>query len=310
MGPTRTGDLPTWIASSSDGRALRRRHRAPSRPAPQAGGGGRMGAALGAGLGGAAATSLPWLSARAAHPPVNVHPELVAALTAGVGAAAGLVLAVAALLVKPIAGSLRATILYVWVLALGCVVAAVVRSTTGAPARRAGHASPASYASWSGPHRGRRRPPARRRRRAGGPLGRRTAPGRGVRHDRPGYDRCRPPSPRTISPAPGRGRLAPPWRWAPGGASALVALPPSHAATARAMAASRSVLTRAPGRRRRGRLGPQPSRGAVFGNGAAVRTPVWPAARRDLRHADQTPRFPAHGHAQGSTPDREGHRDA
>src|SRR4029434_6070770 len=73
-------------------------------------------------------------------------------LTAGVAVAAGVVLAIVALTVAPVAGSLRAAAAWPWLLAVGCVVASVA-THHGYPAPRLGVPDAPSLipqAWWSG----------------------------------------------------------------------------------------------------------------------------------------------------------------
>ena len=155
--PARWRMTLTWIAfaylvavlvgATIGRRALKKHSRADRVPA-------RIVAALAAGIGSALAVGLAWLPAHGAQPPVNVHPELVVSMTAGVAIAAGVLLAVAALNVPPIAGGLRAFIAWTWLLAIGCVVAGVISSGPD-PAPRLGVLDvpslvPATW--WSGPY--------------------------------------------------------------------------------------------------------------------------------------------------------------
>jgi hypothetical protein len=116
--------------------------------------GARLGAAFAAAIGAGAATLLAWLPAHSARPPVSVHHELVVALTAGAGVAVGLILAAVALFVAPVAGSLRAAILYVWVLAIACIVTAVVGQASYAVPRLGIPDAPSMLpaAWWTGPY--------------------------------------------------------------------------------------------------------------------------------------------------------------
>jgi hypothetical protein len=86
----------------------------------------RIAAALAAAVGATAALSLAMLRARTAVPPVNVHPELLVLVIGGAGVIAGLVVALFALFVPPVAGGARAMVAYVWLAAIGCAVAGVV----------------------------------------------------------------------------------------------------------------------------------------------------------------------------------------
>ena len=86
----------------------------------------RIAAGLAAAVGATAAIPLAMLHARTAVPAVNVHPELQVLVIAGAGVLAGLVLAVFALFVPPVAGGVRAMVAYVWLAAIGSAVAGVV----------------------------------------------------------------------------------------------------------------------------------------------------------------------------------------
>ncbi len=79
----------------------------------------RVIAALSAAVGAAGAIGLAMIQARGAVPPVNVHPDLLVALVAAAGVVAGLILAVVALFVPPVAGGVRASVAWIWLAAIG-----------------------------------------------------------------------------------------------------------------------------------------------------------------------------------------------
>lgn len=79
---------------------------------------------------------LAWLPSRAAHPSVNVDPQLVVVLTAGAGILAGAVLAAIALRAAPVAGGLMVTTSWVWLFAIGsAALQQDARQQSGALAR-------------------------------------------------------------------------------------------------------------------------------------------------------------------------------
>ncbi len=86
----------------------------------------RITAALAGAVGAAAAISLVTLQAGNAVPPVNVHPELLVSVIAGAGVVAGLVLALFALFVPPIAGGAGAFVAWIWLAAIGSSVAGIL----------------------------------------------------------------------------------------------------------------------------------------------------------------------------------------
>ncbi len=83
----------------------------------------RLTAALFAVIGACAAMTLIWLPARDATPPVAAYPDLEVLLHSGAGIIAGLVLALLALFVSPIAGNLRAVVAWVWLAGIGSAAA-------------------------------------------------------------------------------------------------------------------------------------------------------------------------------------------
>jgi hypothetical protein len=86
----------------------------------------RITATLLAAVGASTAVLLAWLPAQEAKPPVRVHPELMVAATAGIGIAVGIVIALIALSLPPVAVGLRASVAWLWLLGIGCAVAGVV----------------------------------------------------------------------------------------------------------------------------------------------------------------------------------------
>jgi hypothetical protein len=93
--------------------------RAVRRPGRSDGGWARAMAALAAAVGAGAAIVLAMLQARAAVPPVNVHPELVVSVMAGAGVLAGLVITLVVLSVPPMSGGVRTYAVWVWLAAIG-----------------------------------------------------------------------------------------------------------------------------------------------------------------------------------------------
>jgi hypothetical protein len=97
-----------------------------TRPGRPEGASGRLIGAVAAAVGAAAAVSLAALQARTAVPPVNVHPELVVLVMGLAGVIVGLVVAGFALFVGPVAGSVRAYAVWVWLAAIGSSVAGLL----------------------------------------------------------------------------------------------------------------------------------------------------------------------------------------
>jgi hypothetical protein len=113
----------------------------------------RLVASATAGLGAAAVIGLAWLPAWDLQPPVNVNPGLVVSITAGAGVMVGLVLALLALSIQPVAAGVLTTVAWVWLLGIG---AAVVGLTSGEPypAPRVGVPDAPSLiapSAWTGP---------------------------------------------------------------------------------------------------------------------------------------------------------------
>ena len=112
-----------------------------------------MAASLAAGAGAAAAVAVAWLPSLQVHPPISVHPELVVAATAGASIGAGIAITVAALLAPPIAGSLRAAVIWTWLLALACSIAGMLTHEEHPPPRVGALDAPSLVPPgwWSGP---------------------------------------------------------------------------------------------------------------------------------------------------------------
>lgn len=148
--------LLTWLAfafagavlvGALSGRAAFRRIRGRDGVGP------RLAASATAGLGAAAVIGLAWLPAWDLQPPVNVNPGLVVSITAGAGVVVGLVLALLALSIRPVAAGVLTTVAWVWLLGIG---AAVVGLTSGEPypAPRVGVPDAPSLiapSAWTGP---------------------------------------------------------------------------------------------------------------------------------------------------------------
>jgi hypothetical protein len=149
--------LLTWIAfiyavavlggAAIGRRALRRPTRPDGVPA-------RVAAALSAGVGAGIAVILAWLPAKAAKPPVSVHPELLVALTAGTAIVAGVIITLAALSVPPIAGGVRAAVAWTWLVGVGSAIAGYLTHRAYASPRLAVVDAPSiiPVAWWSGPY--------------------------------------------------------------------------------------------------------------------------------------------------------------
>jgi len=123
------GALLTWVAfifaiavlggASVGRRALRR-------PGRKESFGVRLVAALAAVVGAAGAATLAWLPARTMPPPVNGDPELVIVITAAAGIVVGFLVALVALSLAPVAGGVRATVTWIWLVGLGSAIAGYV----------------------------------------------------------------------------------------------------------------------------------------------------------------------------------------
>jgi hypothetical protein len=149
--------LLTWIAfiyavavlggAAIGRRALRRPTRPDGVPA-------RVAAALSASVGAAIAVILAWLPAKAAKPPVSVHPELLVAMTAGTAIVAGVIITLAALSVPPIAGGVRAAVAWIWLVGVGSAIAGYLTHRPYVSPRLAVVDAPSIIpaAWWSGPY--------------------------------------------------------------------------------------------------------------------------------------------------------------
>jgi len=149
--------LLTWIgfcyavavlAGTAVGRrAIRRRTRGEGFAA-------RVIAVIAAVVGAALAVGIAWLPARGARPPVSVHPELVVAMTAAAGIVVGAVLSLVALSAPPVAGAVRATTTWIWLVAIGSAVAGVLTHKPYDAPRLAVLDAPSLVPSswWSGPN--------------------------------------------------------------------------------------------------------------------------------------------------------------
>jgi hypothetical protein len=149
--------LLTWVAfiyavavlggAAVGRRALRRPTKPDAMPA-------RIAAALSAGVGASIAVGLAWLPAKAAKPPVSVHPELLVALTAGTAIVAGIIIAVIALSVPPAAGGVRAAMAWIWLVGIGSAIAGYLTHRPYAAPRLAVVDAPSviPVAWWSGPN--------------------------------------------------------------------------------------------------------------------------------------------------------------
>jgi hypothetical protein len=155
--PSGWSALLTWIAfifavavlggAAIGRRALRRPTKPDTMPA-------RIAAALSAGLGAGIAIALAWLPAKAARPPVSVHPELLVAMTAGTAIVAGIVIAVIALSVPPVAVGIRAAVAWIWLVGIGSAIAGYLTHRPYAAPRLAVVDAPSliPVAWWSGPY--------------------------------------------------------------------------------------------------------------------------------------------------------------
>ena len=85
--------------------------------------GARVVASVTGAAGAAAVIGLAWLPAQDVRPPVNVNPGLVVSITAAAGVLVGLVLALLALSIRPLAAGVLTTVAWVWLLAVGAAVA-------------------------------------------------------------------------------------------------------------------------------------------------------------------------------------------
>jgi hypothetical protein len=157
--PARTTDwnaLLTWIGYSfavavvTGALAGRRAIQRPDRPD---GIGSRIVATLLAAVGAGAGIGLAWLSAKDASAPVQVNPALVVAITAVAGVLVGVVISLIALSALPVAAGVRASIAWIWLVAIGCAVAGIVTHKPY-PAPRLGVLDVPSLvapSSWTGP---------------------------------------------------------------------------------------------------------------------------------------------------------------
>jgi hypothetical protein len=111
-------------------------------------------AALSAGVGGAVASSLAWLSAQHAAVAVSAYPELVVATTAGAGLIVGVVLAVLAAVVLAIGVGIRATVAWIWLVGIGSAIAGYVTHEPFRAPRLAVIDAPSviPVTWWSGPN--------------------------------------------------------------------------------------------------------------------------------------------------------------
>jgi hypothetical protein len=148
--------LLTWVGfiyafavlggASIGRRAVRRPTKPDTMPA-------RVAAAFAAGVGASIAVGLAWLPARAAKPPVSVHPELLVALTAGVAIVVGIVIALIAMSVPPVAGGVRAAAAWIWLVGIGSAIAGYLTYRPYAPPRLGVIDAPSiiPVGWWSGP---------------------------------------------------------------------------------------------------------------------------------------------------------------
>src|SRR5690606_24278595 len=113
----------------------------------------RVVASIVSGVGAAAVIGLAWLPARDLRPPVNVNPGLVVSITAGAGVLVGLVLALLALSIQPMAAGVLATVTWVWLLGVGAAIAGL-SSGEAYPVPRVGVPDAPSLiapSAWTGP---------------------------------------------------------------------------------------------------------------------------------------------------------------
>ncbi len=156
-GSTSWSALLTWIVfiyavSVLGGAAVGKR--AVRRPGRPEGAAARVTATLAAALGTGGAITLAWLPAHDAKLFVNVHPELVVAVAAAAGVLAGLVLSLVALFVPPVAGGVRASVAWIWLVAIGSAVAGIVTHRPYRAPRLAVVDAPSlvPVTWWSGPN--------------------------------------------------------------------------------------------------------------------------------------------------------------
>jgi hypothetical protein len=102
-------------------RAMRRRGRAERILA-------RIIAAFAAAVGASAGISIALVEARGVIAPLNanVHPELVISLVAAAGVLVGLAATLLALFVPPVAGGARASVIWIWLAAIGCALPQII----------------------------------------------------------------------------------------------------------------------------------------------------------------------------------------
>jgi hypothetical protein len=115
--------------------------------------GARVVASVTGAAGAAAVIGLAWLPAQDVRPPVNVNPGLVVSITAAAGVLVGLVLALLALSIRPLAAGVLTTVAWVWLLAVGAAVAGLA-SGEPYPAPRVGVPDAPSLiapSAWTGP---------------------------------------------------------------------------------------------------------------------------------------------------------------
>jgi hypothetical protein len=111
----------------------------------------RITATLLAAVGASAAVLLAWLPAQDAKPPVRVHPELMVAATAGIGIAVGIVIALIALTLPPVAAGLRTSVAWLWLSASAARSPASSRTGRSRPPASACSTRPRWCRSPSGP---------------------------------------------------------------------------------------------------------------------------------------------------------------
>jgi hypothetical protein len=157
--PARTTDwnaLVTWVCFSfavavvTGALAGRRAIQRPDRPE---GIGARISATLLSAVGAGAAIGLAWLSAKDATAPVRVNPALNVAIAAGAGVLVGVVISLIALSALPVAAGVRASVAWIWLVAIGCAVAGILTHKPY-PAPRLGVLDVPSLvapSSWTGP---------------------------------------------------------------------------------------------------------------------------------------------------------------